>query len=147
IWRWPGGTVIGFRYCTPNPAAQGQTGDFRWARRTTMHGSRWCLGFAMLGLILAPVLVPGLAGVAHAGPAAAPVVLEGARLIDGTGGPPRDNAALVVEGDKITAVGVAGKLARPKGARVIDVHGRTIMPGLISAHSHAGLVKGAANSA
>jgi imidazolonepropionase-like amidohydrolase len=96
----------------------------------------------MLGLMMA--------GVAHAGPAAppaVPIVLEGARLIDGTGRPPRDNAALVIEGDKITAVGVAGKLARPKGARVIDVHGRTIIPGLISAHSHAGLVAGTANSA
>src|ERR1700704_3680484 len=107
-------------------------GDFRWARRTTMHCSPWCLRFALLGSVLA--------GVAHAGPAAVPVILEGARLIDGTGKPPRDNAALVIEGDKITAVGVAGKLARPKGARVVDLHGRTIMPGLISAHSHAGLV-------
>jgi imidazolonepropionase-like amidohydrolase len=89
----------------------------------------------------------GLAGAAHAEPAAPPVILEGARLIDGTGKPARDNAALVIAGDKITAVGTAGKLARPKGARVVDLHGRTIMPGLISAHSHAGLVVGAANSA
>jgi imidazolonepropionase-like amidohydrolase len=86
----------------------------------------------------------GLASLAQAAPA---VVLEGARLIDGTGGPVRDNAALVIEGDKITAVGTAGKLARPKGARVIDVRGRTIMPGLISAHSHVGLVAGTTNRA
>jgi imidazolonepropionase-like amidohydrolase len=82
--------------------------------------------------------------VAQAAPA---VILEGARLIDGTGRPVRDNAALVIEGDRITAVGTAGKLRRPKGARVIDVRGRTIMPGLISAHSHAGLVVGTANRA
>jgi imidazolonepropionase-like amidohydrolase len=86
----------------------------------------------------------GLVGSARAAPA---VVLEGARLIDGTGRPVRDNAALVIEGDRITAVGTTGKLARPKGARVIDVHGRTIMPGLISAHSHVGLVTGTANRA
>ena len=107
-----------------------------------MRCSRWCLRFAMLGLFGVSVL----AGVARADPAV-PVILEGARLIDGTGKPPRDNAALVIVGDKITAVGVAGKLARPKGARVVDLHGRTIIPGLISAHSHAGLVLGAANSA
>src|SRR5262249_11133136 len=101
-------------------------GDFRWARRATMHCSRWGLRFA--------IRARACAGVAHAGPAA-PVILEGARLIDGTGKPPRDNAALVIEGDKITAIGVTGKLARPKGARVVDLHGRTIMPGLISAHS------------
>ena len=90
------------------------------------------------------ILGLALAGSARAAPA---VVLEGARLIDGTGRPARDNAALVIEGDRITAVGTAGKLARPKGARVIDVHGRTIMPGLISAHSHVGLVTGTANRA
>ena len=71
---------------------------------------------------LYPILGLALCGVAQAGPA---VVLEGARLIDGTGAPPRDNVALVIEGDKITAVGIAGKLARPKGARVVDLRGRT----------------------
>lgn len=101
-----------------------------------MRCSRLPAVFLMLGL--------GLVGSARAAPA---VVLEGARLIDGTGRPVRDNAALVIEGDRITAVGTAGKLARPKGARVIDVHGRTIMPGLISAHSHVGLVTGTANRA
>ena len=98
--------------------------------------SRWSAVLVMLGI--------GLAGLAHAGP---PVVLEGARLIDGTGKPARDNAALVIEGDRITAVGTAGKLRRPRGARVVDVSGRTIMPGLISAHSHVGLVAGTANRA
>jgi imidazolonepropionase-like amidohydrolase len=53
----------------------------------------------------------------------------------------------VIEGDRITAVGTAGQLRHPKGARVIDVRGRTIMPGLISAHSHVGLVTGTANRA
>jgi len=101
-----------------------------------MRCSRLPAVFLMFGL--------GLGGLAEAAPA---VVLEGARLIDGTGRPVRDNAALVIEGDRITAVGTAGKLARPKGARVIDVHGRTIMPGLISAHSHVGLVIGTANRA
>lgn len=101
-----------------------------------MRCSRLSALFLMLGV--------GLASVAQAAPA---VVLEGARLIDGTGGPVRDNAALVIEGDRITAVGTAGKLSRPKGARVIDVHGRTIMPGLISAHSHVGLVTGTTNRA
>jgi imidazolonepropionase-like amidohydrolase len=76
-----------------------------------------------------------------------PVVLEGARLIDGTGKPARDNVALVIEGERITAVGTAGKLRYPKGARVVDVHGRTLMPGLISTHSHVGLVAGTANRA
>jgi imidazolonepropionase-like amidohydrolase len=100
-----------------------------------MHGSRLSAVLVMLGLA---------AGSAHAGPV---VIFEGARLIDGTGKPARDNAALVIDGDKIIAVGTAGKLARPKGARVVDLHGRTIIPGLISAHSHVGLVTGTANRA
>jgi imidazolonepropionase-like amidohydrolase len=104
-----------------------------------MRFSRLSAVFIVLGL-----LVSGLAGRVQAGPA---VVLEGARLIDGTGKPARDNAALVIQGDRITAVGTAGKLRYPKGARVVDVHGRTIMPGLISAHSHVGLVAGTANRA
>ena len=100
-----------------------------------MHHARWS----------ALLLICGLGVVSPAG--AAPVVLEGARLIDGTGTPPRDNAALVIDGDRIIAVGVAGKLARPKGARVINVRGRTSIPGLITAHSHVGLVTGDANRA
>ena len=43
------------------------------------------------------------------------VVLEGARLIDGTGGPPRENTALVIEGDHISAIGTAGKMRYPEG--------------------------------
>jgi len=118
--------------------------DLARPHRTIGHGweendmrcSRLSAVFVMLGL--------GLSGVVGAAPA---VVLEGARLIDGTGKAPRDNAALVIEGDRITAVGTVGKLRYPKGARVVDVHGRTIMPGLISAHSHVGLVAGTANRA
>ena len=71
------------------------------------------------------------------------VVLTGARLIDGTGRLPIDNAYLVVEAGRIAAVGyAAGGYQPPAGATVVDVRGRTIIPGLISAHSHLGLVKG-----
>src|SRR6266849_5251446 len=75
------------------------------------------------------------------------VVLEGARLIDGTGKAPRENSVIVVQGDRIAAVGTVGKVKYPKGARVVDVRGRTIIPGLINAHGHVGLVAGGKNSA
>jgi len=75
------------------------------------------------------------------------LVFEGARLIDGTGKAPRENSVIVVQGDRITAIGTAGKVQVPKGARVVDVHSRTIMPGLINAHGHVGLVAGGKNSA
>ncbi len=75
------------------------------------------------------------------------VVLQGARLIDGTGKAPLENAVVVVDGGRIAAVGAAGKVKVPQGARVVDVSGRTIMPGLINAHGHVGLVVGGQNKA
>jgi len=74
------------------------------------------------------------------------VVLEGARLIDGTGAAPRENAALVIEGDHIKAIGTVGKMHYPKGARVVDVHGRTIIPSFINSHGHLGVVLNTAQS-
>jgi imidazolonepropionase-like amidohydrolase len=60
----------------------------------------------------------------------------GARLIDGTGAPVRERAAVLVEDGRIAAVVGPGEAA-PEGARVVDVAGRTLMPGLIDAHQHA----------
>jgi len=73
------------------------------------------------------------------------VVLKGATLIDGTGRAPQQNAVLIVEGGRISGVGAAGKVAVPEGARVVDLKGRTIIPGLINAHGHVGLVAGGQN--
>ena len=93
-------------------------------------------------------LIAGLAILLFAFQATAAVtVFEGARVIDGTGSPPIENATLVVDGETISAIGVADKIARPVGARVIDVHGRSIMPGIINAHGHLGLVVGKENRA
>ncbi len=75
------------------------------------------------------------------------IVLRGATLIDGTGRPPRQNATLVIDGDRISAVGDAARLKFPAGARVVEVRGRTIMPGIINAHGHVGLVAGGQNRA
>jgi imidazolonepropionase-like amidohydrolase len=84
---------------------------------------------------------------AASGQADQAVVFEGARLIDGTGKAPRENSVIVVQGDRIGAVGTLGKVKVPKGARVVDVRGRTIMPGLINAHGHVGLVADGKNRA
>ena len=75
------------------------------------------------------------------------VVFQGARLIDGTGKAPLEKAALVVDGERIVAVGPAGKVKAPKGARTVDLSGRTIMPGIINAHGHVGLVVNGQNKA
>ena len=70
------------------------------------------------------------------------VALIGARLVDGTGQDPLENAALVIQGDTLSAVGPAASVKFPRDAAVIDCHGQTIIPGLISNHSHVGLVDG-----
>jgi imidazolonepropionase-like amidohydrolase len=67
-------------------------------------------------------------------------VLKGARIIDGTGRAPIENGVIVVQGNKITAVGPAAQVKVPKDAHAVDLTGRTVMPGLITAHSHLGLV-------
>lgn len=64
------------------------------------------------------------------------LVLEGGTLIDGTGRPPVDDTAIVVEGDRIKTVGVRGRVSYPSGADVIRLEGRTILPGLIDGHVH-----------
>ncbi|HJP84510.1 MAG TPA: amidohydrolase family protein [Gemmatimonadaceae bacterium] len=63
-------------------------------------------------------------------------VLRAARLIDGTGAAPISNAAIVVSGDHIVAVGPAASTAVPSGARVIDLGDVTLLPGFIDAHTH-----------
>lgn len=64
------------------------------------------------------------------------LVLQGATLIDGTGRPPLPDAVVVVEGTRITAVGTSGRVSVPSGATVINLAGRTLLPGLIDGHVH-----------
>jgi len=63
-------------------------------------------------------------------------VLTGATLIDGTGAAPVADAAVVIDGDRIVAAGPRAALAWAPDAEVIDVRGRTLIPGLIDAHDH-----------
>ena len=64
------------------------------------------------------------------------VVLTGGRIIDGTGGPPLARAALLIADGRIRAVGPAADVPLPDDATRVDVTGKTIIPGLISAHAH-----------
>jgi imidazolonepropionase-like amidohydrolase len=64
------------------------------------------------------------------------VVLKAARLIDGTGAAPITNAIVIVTDNKITAVGVAGSVRVPAGAKTIDLGNVTLLPGFIDAHTH-----------
>jgi imidazolonepropionase-like amidohydrolase len=64
--------------------------------------------------------------------------LKNARLIDGSGAPPVDPAGIVIEGDTVVAAGrlSAADTPSPADAQVIDVGGRSVIPGLVEAHLH-----------
>jgi len=66
----------------------------------------------------------------------APLVIQGGVLIDGTGRTPLEDAVIVIEGERIKSVGKRGEVAVPRTARVIDVKGKAILPGLIDGHCH-----------
>jgi len=79
--------------------------------------------------------------------AADPVVaFTHVRVIDGTGRPPVENGVVVVARDRIVVVGPEGT-AIPEGAEIRDCRGRTMIPGLISDHSHVGQVGGTSSGA
>src|SRR5262249_14910266 len=63
-------------------------------------------------------------------------VLLGATLIDGTGASPVPDAAVVIDGERIVAAGSRGSTAWPNAARVVDLNGLTLLPGLIDTHDH-----------
>lgn len=64
------------------------------------------------------------------------IAFTGARVIDGTGKAPIANGVVVVTDGKIVAVGTKAGTRVPAGATVIDVIGKTIMPGIVNAHGH-----------
>ncbi len=64
------------------------------------------------------------------------LALEGATLIDGTGAPAITDSVVLVQDGKIIAAGSRAKTTIPKNARSIDVHGKTIVPGLWDMHAH-----------
>ncbi|GAA0305879.1 amidohydrolase family protein [Sphingomonas oligophenolica] len=70
------------------------------------------------------------------------VVLSHFTLIDGTGRAPVRDAALIIENKRITWVGPAVRLKAPKGAKIRNLAGKFVMPGLIDSHVHLGLVDG-----
>ncbi len=61
------------------------------------------------------------------------IVIQGATLIDGNGGAPVPNSVVVIQGNRITAVGRAGAVQVPAGAQVINAAGKYVLPGLMDA--------------
>jgi N-acyl-D-amino-acid deacylase len=65
------------------------------------------------------------------------IVILGATLIDGSGRAPITDSVVVIENDRIVAVGRRGKVRIPREARLIDARGMVVAPGFIDAHNHS----------
>jgi imidazolonepropionase-like amidohydrolase len=68
--------------------------------------------------------------------AAQVTVLTHATLIDGTGAAPIPDATIVMNNGRIVDLGPGAKVKSPAGAQVVDVTGKTVIPGIINAHGH-----------
>lgn len=67
----------------------------------------------------------------------APVIaLAHVRVIDGTGAAPLEDQTLIIRNGKIEAMGSAAKTLPPDGAKVLDLAGYTVIPGLVGMHDH-----------
>lgn len=90
-------------------------------------------------------LVPVLLMAVSAGQAD-PIAFTGARVMPVTSDP-IDNGVLVIDGDKIVAVGAKSDVRIPRNAEIVDVSGQVIVPGFVDTHSHIGEPAGADRSA
>ncbi|HVH09929.1 MAG TPA: amidohydrolase family protein [Gemmatimonadales bacterium] len=91
-----------------------------------------------LPLVTALILGRGpLAAQASPAAPAAPTLVKAGRLIDGRSDTPQPAVGILVEGDRITAVGPLAQVEpRARGARIIDLSQLTVLPGLIDTHTH-----------
>lgn len=84
-------------------------------------------------ILLALLLALPATGVCQSAPVTA---LVGGALFDGTGRGVVEDATVLVEGDRIKAVGGRADVYIPAGARVVDVSGKWLVPGLVDTHIH-----------
>jgi len=99
------------------------------------------IALASLPLFISPELNaqrPTLAAAVHAYVAVdSPIVaLTHARVIDGTGAPARGDQTLIIRDGRIAALGASGSVAVPAGAQVVDLTGKSVIPGLVMVHEH-----------
>jgi len=98
-----------------------------------MHRASTVLPALLLSCLAMPAL--HVSAQASAG-ASTPTLIKAGRLLDVRAGRLLDRQWLLVEGERIKAVGPAGSIDVPPDARVIDLADRTVLPGLIDTHTH-----------
>ncbi len=98
-----------------------------------MFGSSPRLRCAALAVLLS---LAGGASFAAGAPDEGLTLYRGATLIDGTGAAQQRDMAILVRGERIEAIAPAAQLAAPAGAKLVDVAGLFVLPGLINSHEH-----------
>jgi imidazolonepropionase-like amidohydrolase len=92
---------------------------------------------ASLAILGAAAAVHAESSVPAAQTAAGQVVaVRAGKLVDVVAGKVLDNQTILISGERITAVGPAASITVPAGARVVDLSGATVLPGLVDAHTH-----------
>jgi imidazolonepropionase-like amidohydrolase len=112
-------SVIASRQATRQSSCD--TGLLRCARNDNLRAMRWLTLFLCALLLAAPAI-------------ADTYLLRPARVFDGVNPVPHLGWMVLVDGDRIAAAGP--NLAAPAGAKIIDLPGATLMPGMIEGHSH-----------
>ena len=119
----------------------GDSGTLRWALGPTLFQRALTDSFAFLDGAPEELPEPPTEGVAvgFSVPKDVPegvVALVGGRVIPMVGDTVLDDGTVLVEGDRIVAVGPSSEIEVPEGAHVVDVAGHTVMPGLVDVHWH-----------
>ncbi len=120
--------------------------DLHWTDATTL---RWLIGPEVFTRSLAGAFAPGAATVtpdstgtpiglvAQTDRPEGTVAFVGARIVTMEGDEVIEDGTLVVQGNRITAVGPRATTPVPRGARTFDAAGQTILPGMVDVHAHA----------
>jgi imidazolonepropionase-like amidohydrolase len=98
--------------------------EYPYIKFLAMRSFYWSIFFSMLSAYTLPAQSPAIKA------------LVGGALIDGYGGRPIHNSVILIEGERIKAVGHQGNLPVPEGAEIISTEGMSVLPGLWDAHVH-----------
>jgi imidazolonepropionase-like amidohydrolase len=93
----------------------------------------------LFGNCVSGVLIAIICGLAAASDASASVALVGGSVVDIETGAALDNAVVLIDGERIAAIGEAGDVDIPPGTETVDVSNLYLIPGLMNMHVHLGL--------